>query len=113
MGRDFLSDALHHEHDTALAGGVIHMASPWNHLMNAAHANNLPSGAGNFLADAAAFELADCFSRAEKLPGEIHVQHKLPVRQAHLVNWRILLQARVVNQDVDGTELLDHFFEHG
>src|SRR5262245_17277585 len=52
MRRHFLSDAFHHEHYTALAGGVIHMARPWNHLMNAAHANDLPRSAGNLLADA-------------------------------------------------------------
>jgi hypothetical protein len=54
--------------------------------VDAAHADDLPGSAGNFLANAASLEFPDGLARAEKLSGEIHIKDKLPVVEGHLVD---------------------------
>src|SRR5262249_7995848 len=68
--------------------------------------------AGDFRAYAAAHEFAHGFTRAQELSGEIDGQHLVPLRERELVERGILLQARVVDQDVHGAELFQHRAEH-
>jgi hypothetical protein len=64
------------------------------------------------LHDAAAFELTHGSARAQELPLQIDVHHELPSRQRELVERSILLQTRIVDQDIDGAELRDRGLEH-
>ena len=73
----------------------------------------LPAAHGDLRLDSAAPELAHCFARAQELAGEVHVEHELPVLQAHLVQRRIALQPGVVHQDVDAAPGVDRLLEHG
>src|SRR5207247_10893323 len=113
MRRDFLPDALHHQHHTTLARGIIHVTGPRDDFVNAAHANNFSGGATDLLADAAPLEFADGFARAEKLAGEVHVEHELPVGERHVLDPGVLLKTGVVDEDVNRAEFLDHLLEHG
>src|SRR5206468_2110970 len=113
MRRDLLGDALHHQHHASFTGRVVHVAGPGNHFVHGTHADDLAGGAGNFLADAATFEFADGFSRAQELASEIYVQDELPVRERHVLDPGVFLKTGVVHEDIDGAELLDHLLEHG
>src|SRR5215471_4485011 len=77
MRRYLLGDAFHHQHDAAFARRIVHVAGPWDDLMNTAHANNLTGSATDFFADAAALELANRLARAEELARKIHVEDEL------------------------------------
>ena len=46
------------------------------------------------------------------LTGKIHADHDIPLGQRHLIECRILLQAGIVNENVDRSEFLDHLSEH-
>src|SRR5260221_7632902 len=49
MRCDFLRDALHHQHNPALARSVVDVTGPRNDFVNAAHANDFPGGATDLL----------------------------------------------------------------
>ena len=52
-------------------------------------------------------------SRAhKKLTGQIHTDHFVPLRQGHLIERRVRLEAGVVDQDVHGAKLVAHGLEH-
>jgi hypothetical protein len=50
--------------------------------------------------------------RAEELAGQIDGNDLVPLRERHFVERRVLLQAGVVDQDVDRAELPTHAIEH-
>src|SRR5881628_731072 len=102
MGYDLLRDAFHHQHHAAFARRVVDVAGPGNDFVHAAHADDLSGGTGDFLADPAAFEFADGFAGTEKLTGEIHVEHELPIGKRHVFDPGVLLKSGVVDEDVDG-----------
>src|SRR5271166_4834438 len=89
------------------------MTGPRYHLVDGGDADDLPGGARYLLAHAAALELAHRLAGAQELAGQVHVDHLLPLGEAHLVQGRVLLDASVVDQDVDGAELLARPVEHG
>src|SRR5512132_3461658 len=63
--RQFLRQALHHHLDAPLAGGVIDVAGPWDHLVDRTHADDLARRDGAFLADTASQKLAHRLLDAE------------------------------------------------
>ena len=50
---------------------------------------------------AAALELADRFARAQELAGQVHADHRVPLRERQSLERRVLLQPGVVDEDVD------------
>src|SRR5215469_1694792 len=110
--RHLLRDALHHQHHTALGSRVVDVARPRNDLVNGADAEDLARRAGDFPPHTASAELAYRLARAEELAREVDAQHAIPLRERHLMKARVLLQARVVDEDVDCPELLERTAEH-
>jgi hypothetical protein len=78
---------------------------PRNNLVHRAHAVDFSRRARNFRPHSSTLKLAHRFARAEELAGKIHVDNLLRLRQRHLVNWRVLLQPGVVDDDVNGATL--------
>jgi hypothetical protein len=78
-----------------------------------ADAEDLACGTRDLGLHATAQKFAHRGARAQELAGEIDREHLVPLRQGQLVERCVLLQAGVVDQDVDGAELLDHGAEHG
>src|SRR5262249_14064142 len=110
--RDLLRDALHHQHHATFARGIVHVAGPWDDFVHTAHANDFACGTGNLLADPAPLEFTNRFARAEELACKVHVEDELPIRERHFIDRRVLLQAGIVDEDVNRAELLNHLFEH-
>jgi hypothetical protein len=71
----------------------------------------LPS-ARDFGARSATQELAYCLAGAQKLPGQIDVDNGLPLRQRHLVKWRVALQPGIGDDDVERAETRARLVEH-
>ena len=77
-----------------------------------AHADDLAGGTGDRVDDAPPAKLTDGIAGAQELAGEVNGEHRVPLIQRHLVERCILLNAGVVNEDVDGSELFLHPSEH-
>src|ERR1700722_13546720 len=92
MWRQLLCDALHEELDTTLRCRVVAVPSPWNHLMNRAHADDLSRCHRSRGIRATPQELACRFSCTKELSGEVDIQYELPICEAHLREGRIALQ---------------------
>src|SRR6266702_2377537 len=76
--RYFLRQALHHQHDPAFRGGIVHVTSPRNHLVHRADAENFAGRAGHIGLYPPAFEFPDGLARAEELTREIHAENLVP-----------------------------------
>ena len=72
----------------------------------------LPSRATATAVHLAVHELAHRLARAQELAGEVHTDDEVPVRERHVVNVGVALQAGVVDQDVQRPEGVDHLLEH-
>src|SRR5919106_1294399 len=110
--RDLLGDRLHHQHHAAFGGRVIDVARPRDDLVHRADADDLAGGAGDLGAHAAALELLDRLAGAQELAGEVDPDHRVPLLERHLLEGRVLLQAGVVDQDVDRAEFSQHLGKH-
>ena len=80
--------------------------------MDGAHADDFAGRARDCRDDAAAQIFPDRFARAEELPGEVHADDFLPLRECHVLEGGVLLQPGVVDQNVDRSKRFQHFREH-
>ena len=110
--RQFLRHRLHQHRNAALGGCVVRVSRPGNDVVDRGHADDLAGGSRDFGNHAATQKLFDRLACAEKLTGQIHVDHELPIAQAHLMQWRVFLQPCVVDEDVDAAPGIDHLAEH-
>ena len=110
--RDFLGNAFHHHHDTALRRRVVDVTCPRNHVVNGADADDLARRAGNLLAHAAPLELLHRFAGAEELARQVDADDGAPLVECHFLKLRVLLETGVVDKDIDRAELLEHPGEH-
>ena len=91
---DLLRDAFHQQHNAALTGGVVGVTGPRDDFVHAAHVDDFTRRARDGRHDAATLKLTDGFAGAQELPGEVDVDHLLPLGERHVGEGRILLQGR-------------------
>src|SRR5437763_11757997 len=80
--------------------------------MDRANADDLSSTARNLRPDTATFEFSDRFAGTEKLSRKIDTDDFVPLCERHLVDWRVLLESGVINQNVHRPELVANGLEH-
>src|SRR5262249_49471619 len=98
--------------DAALRCRVVAVTGPGDLLMYRAHADDLAGAGRHFGTHSPAQELDDCSARTEELTRQIYRNHRVPLRERHLLKRRITLQSGVVDEDVDRPEPLRHRAEH-
>ena len=88
------------------------MPGPRNDLVHRAHADDLAQRPRDIWSAAPSQELADSSAGAQKLSGQIDVEHCVPLRQRHFRKRGIALQSGIGDHDVERAELGARVFEH-
>src|SRR6202035_5276807 len=110
--RHFLRNALHQEHEPAFRCCIVNATGPGNDLMHRTHKYNFPGGCGDRFDDPASFEFPDSFSGTQKLTSQVRTDHQVPLLLSHSVNRRIILNTRIVDEDINGSLLFNGLLEH-
>src|SRR3954451_6659939 len=79
MRSQFLRHALHQQHHSAFRCSIVGVTAPRSDLMHGAHADDLARSDGYFGSDSATLELPYCFSRTEKLSGQVDTDDGVPL----------------------------------
>ena len=107
----FLRQRAHQQIHATLGGRIVGVSGPRNQLMHRTHVNNFPHRAADVRTGTLAAKLAQCRTGAEKLPGQINIQHAVPLLQRHIGKRSIFLQAGVGHQNVQRAKTIHRMFD--